>query len=73
VRRIGRVAFWALITAGVGRLIAAVSRWLPFAPALTQLVLGAAWSLLTLFAIPVIAFEDRTALDGARRSVARWA
>ncbi len=76
LRRIGRVAAWSLVTAGVGRLIASVSRWLPIAPWLTQLVLGAAWSLLTLFAIPVIAFEERTALDGARRSVAlvreRW-
>jgi Family of unknown function (DUF6159) len=76
VRRIGRVAAWSLVTAGVGRLIAAVSRWVPVAPWLTQLVLGAAWSLLTLFAIPVIALEERTALDGARRSLAlvreRW-
>ncbi len=68
LRRIGQVALWALIAAGVGVLIEQLAARLPFVGSIVVRLVGVAWSLASLFAIPVLALEDCSAPECLRRS-----
>ncbi|WP_445148915.1 DUF6159 family protein [Baekduia sp. Peel2402] len=67
---------WSLLSVGVGAVLDWIAEKLPFGGALASWLLGAAWSLGTMFAIPVMALEDAGARRAAKRSVelfrARW-
>lgn len=67
---------WSLLAVGVGAVLDWLSEKLPFGGALASWVLGTAWSLATMFAIPVLALEDVGAGRAAKRSAAvfraRW-
>jgi len=67
---------WSLLSVGVGAALDWLADKLPFGGALASWLLGAAWSLGTMFAIPVLALEDVGARRAAKRSVelfrARW-
>jgi hypothetical protein len=67
-RRRGQVAIWALLATGVGVLIQEIASRLPAGGRLASWVLGAAWNLVALFAIPVLALEGCTAAACVRRS-----
>jgi hypothetical protein len=62
------VALWALLATGVGVLIQEIANRLPAGGRLASWVLGAAWGLITLFAIPVLALEGCTATQCVKRS-----
>jgi len=74
--RIGLIAAWTLLVCVVGLLLRALEERLPLAARIAASLLGVAWSLATLFAIPVLAYERRTPLETVRRSTAifrvRW-
>jgi uncharacterized protein DUF6159 len=75
-RRLGAIVAWSLLAVGVGAVLNWIAEKVPFAGALASWVAGAAWSLATMFAVPVLALEDAGARDAARRSAeifrARW-
>src|SRR3954468_4190313 len=67
-QRRAQVALWALLATGVGVLIQEIASRLPAGGRLASWVLGAAWNLVALFAIPVLALEGCTAPGCVRRS-----
>jgi len=74
--RIGVIAAWTLLVCTVGLLLRALEERLPLAGRIAASVFGVAWSLATLFAIPVLAYERRGPFETVKRSTAifkvRW-
>jgi hypothetical protein len=74
--RVGQIALWSLLAAGVGQLISQIAERLPFGGRVATWVIGGAWALLTFFAIPVLALEGCTATGCVKRSATlmrkRW-
>ena len=68
-KRVGRIAQWALLAAGVGLILDEVASRIPGAGRLASWLLGAAWSLATIFAVPLLALEGAGPLDTAKESV----
>jgi Family of unknown function (DUF6159) len=75
-RRLPAIIGWSVLATGVGALLEQISERIPFGGRLLSWALGVAWSLATMFALPVLALEDAGARTAARRSVqifrARW-
>ncbi len=67
-RRIPQIAGWSLLAAGVGAALDAVAQWVPGVGAVASWVLGTAWALATLFAVPVIVIDGAGGREAARRS-----
>jgi uncharacterized protein DUF6159 len=74
--RIGRIALWALLSAGVGLLLSEIASRLPGGAKLASWLMGAAWGLATIFAIPLLALEDAGPIEALRGSAhlvkSRW-
>jgi hypothetical protein len=74
--RIGVIAAWTLLVCTVGLLLRALEERLPLAGRIAASIFGLAWSLATLFAIPVLAYEVRGPFETVRRSTSifrvRW-
>jgi hypothetical protein len=68
-RRLGRIAQWSLLAAGVGLLLEQIASRIPGAGRLASWLLGAAWSLATIFAVPLLALEGAGPLETAKESV----
>ncbi|MGN6586024.1 MAG: DUF6159 family protein [Solirubrobacterales bacterium] len=68
-KRLGRIAGWALIATLVGILIEQIVSRIPGAGRLAGYFFGAAWSLCTIFAIPLLVVEETGPVDAARGSV----
>jgi hypothetical protein len=68
-KRVGRIAQWALLAAGVGFILNEVAARIPGAGRLASWLLGAAWSLATIFAVPLLALEGTGPLETAKGSV----
>jgi hypothetical protein len=68
MRRIGQVALWALIAAVVGFVLEQLASRLPLAGSIATRLVGLAWSLASLFAIPILALEDCSAPQALQRS-----
>jgi len=68
-QRLGRIAQWALLAAGVGLVLDQLASRIPGAGRLASWLLGAAWSLATIFAVPLLALEGPGPLDTAKQSV----
>jgi hypothetical protein len=66
--RVGQIALWSLLAAGVGQLLAQIGERIPFAGRVATWLLGAAWGLVTFFAVPVLAIEGCTAAGCVKRS-----
>jgi hypothetical protein len=67
-RRIGTVALWALIAAGVGMLLEQIASRLPLGGSIAVRLVGVGWSLASLFAIPILALEECSAPQCLKRS-----
>lgn len=67
--RLGRIAQWSLLAAGVGLVLEQLASRIPGAGRLASWLLGAAWSLATIFAVPLLALEGPGPLETAKRSV----
>ncbi len=68
-KRLGRIAQWSLLAAGVGLVLEQIASRIPGAGRLASWLLGAAWSLATIFAVPLLALEGAGPLDTAKESV----
>ena len=68
MRRIGVVAMWSLIAAVVGVVLEQLASRLPLGGSIAARLVGVAWSLASLFAIPIIALEDCSAPEALKRS-----
>jgi hypothetical protein len=75
--RIGAIAGWAALAALVGVLISLFQQSGAIGEAIIGALIGAAWSLITFLAIPVITFEGTGPFTTLKRSTAlfkeRWA
>jgi hypothetical protein len=54
-KRLGKIALWSLLAAGVGALLAELSSRIPGGGRIASALLGAAWGLATLFVVPILA------------------
>jgi hypothetical protein len=74
--RLLQITTWALLATAVGILIREVLGRIPWGGRIATAVAGSAWSLATLFAVPILALEGCSALSCAERSAklfkARW-
>ena len=66
--RIGRIALWSLLAAGVGLLISEIASRLPGGGRLVGWLMGAAWSLATIFVVPLLVLEDAGPIEALRGS-----
>ncbi len=68
-KRVGRIAQWALLAAGVGLVLDQIASRIPGAGRLASWLLGAAWSLATIFAVPLLVLKGPGPFDTAKESV----
>jgi hypothetical protein len=59
-KRLGKIALWSLLAAGVGALLAELSSRIPGGGRIASAVVGAAWGLATLFVVPILATVSPT-------------
>ncbi len=59
-KRLGKIALWSLLSAGVGALLAELSSRIPGGGRIASALVGAAWGLATLFVIPILATRAPT-------------
>jgi hypothetical protein len=75
-KRVGRIAQWALLAAGVGLVLDQLVSRIPFAGRIASWLVDAAWSVATIFAVPLLAFEGRGPIETAKESIhlikGRW-
>jgi hypothetical protein len=74
--RVGVIAGWTLVTCTVGAVLRIVEQYLPLGGKIAAAILDVSWSLATLFAVPVLAYEGLGPRATFTRSVgifrARW-
>jgi hypothetical protein len=68
-RRIGPILLWAVVAATVGMLLRAIQDRLGFIGRIVVGLIGAAWSLATMFVVPVLVLEERSIRGSFDRSV----
>ncbi len=68
-KRVGRIAQWALLAAGVGFILEQLASRIPGAGRLASWLIGTAWSLATIFAVPLLALEGPGPVETAKESV----
>lgn len=66
--RIAQLAVWALMATIFGVVLEQLARRLPLAGAILARVVGLAWSVASLFALPILAIEGGSALHALKRS-----
>ena len=75
-RRLGQIFLWSLLAAGVGLLLEQLAARLPFGGRLVTWLAGMAWSIGTLFVLPILALDGCDAPECMRRSASlvkqRW-
>ncbi len=65
--RIGKIFGWSVLSATVGTLLQVLQQTGKIGQFVSSLF-GAAWSILTFFAVPVLIFEDKSVFDTVRAS-----
>ncbi len=71
-RRLGHIALWSLLAAGVGAVLSEIAARIPGGGRIVAWLFGAAWALATIFVVPMLALEDAgpiEALKGSARLV----
>jgi hypothetical protein len=72
----GEIFVWSLINATVGMVLRAIQERLGLLGRLLGGLLGVLWSVITFFVVPVMLFEDATAVSAVKRSASlfrqRW-
>jgi len=67
-QRLGIIAAWSLLVCTVGALLRVLEERLPLGGRIVAALVGLSWSLATLFAVPVLAYENLGPLETLRRS-----
>jgi hypothetical protein len=65
---IGQILVWTLISATVGLILSSIRNRGGLAGSLVSGLLGAAWSLVTFFVIPVMIFEEKGTIEAIGES-----
>jgi len=68
-RRIGPILLWAVLSGTVGVIIRLIQERVPLAGRLIARLVGSAWSMATLFVVPVLVLEDRSPRESFSRSL----
>jgi membrane-anchored glycerophosphoryl diester phosphodiesterase (GDPDase) len=63
------IIVWAVIAATVGLILHMIEDRAGFLGEIAAAVVGGVWSLVTLFVVPVLAFEDKGVVDAMKESV----
>ncbi len=66
--RIGVIAAWSLLACTVGLALRALEQRLPLAGRIAAWLFGMAWSLATIFAVPILAYEGLGPFETLKRS-----
>lgn len=66
--RIGIIAAWTLVVCTVGGALRLIERYVPLGAKIVVAVVDLSWTLATMFAVPVLAYENLGPLDVLRRS-----
>lgn len=66
--RIGLIAAWSLLACTVGLALRALEERLPLAGRIAAWLFGMAWSLATVFAVPILAYEGLGPFETVKRS-----
>ena len=67
-KRIGLIAAWSLLACTVGLALRALEQRLPLAGRIAAWLFGMAWSLATIFAVPILAYEGLGPFETLKRS-----
>lgn len=68
-RRKGAILMWAVVAATVGMILRAIQERVALVGKIIVGIVGAAWSLATLFIVPVLVLEERSTRESFDRSV----
>jgi hypothetical protein len=66
--RVAIIAAWTLMVCTVGAALRLVERYVPLGAKIVVAVVDLSWTLATMFAVPVIAYENLGPVDVLRRS-----
>jgi Family of unknown function (DUF6159) len=66
--RTGIILAWTLLVCTIGAILRVLEEYVPLGGKIVAFVLDISWSLATLFAVPVIAYEGLGPRDTLRRS-----
>ena len=74
--RLGPIAVWTLLSVGVGLVLQQIASRIPGGGRILTWLAGAAWTLATIFVVPVLVVESEDAISAVRRSASlikqRW-
>jgi len=68
-RHLGAILAWAVIAATVGLILHMIEDRAGFLGEIAAAIVGGVWSLVTLFVVPVLAFEDKGVIDAMKESL----
>jgi hypothetical protein len=66
--RIGIIAAWTLMVCTVGAALRLIERYVPLGAKIIVAIVDLSWTLATMFAVPVLAYENLGSVDVLRRS-----
>jgi hypothetical protein len=66
--RIGIIAAWTLMVCTVGAALRLIERYVPLGARIIVAIVDLSWTLATMFAVPVLAYENLGPVDVLRRS-----
>jgi Family of unknown function (DUF6159) len=67
-QRAGIIAAWTLVVCTVGATLRLIERYVPLGAKIVIAIVDLSWTLATMFAVPVLAYENLGPLDVLRRS-----
>jgi hypothetical protein len=68
-RHIGAIFAWAVVAATVGLILHMIEDRAGFLGQIAASIVGGVWSLVTLFVVPVLAFEDKGVFSAMKESL----
>jgi hypothetical protein len=68
-RHIGSIVAWAVVAATVGLILHMIEDRAGFLGQIAASIVGGVWSLVTLFVVPVLAFEDKGVFSAMKESL----
>jgi hypothetical protein len=66
--RLAVIAAWTLLVCTVGAILRTIERYVPLGAKIAVALLDLSWALATMFAVPILAYEDLGPADVLRRS-----
>jgi Family of unknown function (DUF6159) len=66
--RAGLIAAWTLLACTVGAVLRLIERYVPLGARILVAIVGLSWTLATMFAVPVLAYENLGPRQTLRRS-----